>query len=154
MNKFSFAIFFLLLFNYSLNLDEESLYYIIINLFKGLSLSENSQCINVCEKNKNEIMKILADMINELNEGKSITNLILPYGLKLFALKDFIAKCQIVTILDIYNRIVTKDGIKEIGNGMYNNANEIFGLINQSKDEGIFFIIGKMLSIVLNIYIN
>ena len=154
MNYFSFGICFLLLFNFSLNLDAELLYDIIIKLFKGLSVSENSQCIIICERKKDEIMKILTDIINELDDGKSITNLILPYGMKLFAIKDLMTKCQILAIFDIYNRIITKDGIKEVGNEVYNNANEIYKYIEQSKEKGIYNIIGKILSLVFNIYIN
>ena len=154
MNYFSFGICFLLLFNFSLNLDAELLYDIIIKLFKGLSVSENSQCIIICERKKDEIMKILTDIINELDDGKSITNLILPYGMKLFAIKDLMTKCQILSIFDIYNRIITKDGIKEVGNEVYNNANEIYKYIEQSKEKGIYYIIGKILSLVFNIYIN
>ena len=154
MNRFYFAICFLLLFNCSLNLNAETLYDIIINIFKGLAISENSQCIDICESNKEEIMKLLTDMINEFKKGKPFTSLVLPYGMKLFAIKDLMTKCQILTILDIYNRLITKEGIKGIGNGVYNNADEIYGYIKQSKEKGIFLTIGKLLSVVLNVYVN
>ena len=87
-------------------------------------------------------MELLTYMISEFKKGI------------LFAIKDLMTKCQILTILDIYNRLITKEGIKGIGNGVYNNADEIYGYIKQSKEKGIFLTIGKLLSVVLNVYVN
>ena len=78
--------------------------------------------------------------------------------MKFFGISDLISKCQVLTLLDIYNRVSTKDGIKEFGNTIYNNAETIYKLTNDlknNKDSGDKLVaLGKIISIIFNFYVN
>ena len=136
----------------------DSIYDYAYNILKGLSITENGQCVKIYYDNKVEIIQILNELLQGLNEGKDITNLIFPIGMKFFGISDLISKCQVLTLLDIYNRVSTKDGIKEFGNTIYNNAETIYKLTNDlknNKDSGDKLVaLGKIISIIFNFYVN
>ena len=139
MNKIALLIIFCLIFKISHTQNSslfsaDSIYDYIYNLLRGLSINENGQCVKIYYDNKVEIIQILNELLQGLNEGKDITNLIFPIGMKFFGISDLITKCQVLTLLDIYNRVSTKDGIKEFGNTIYNNAEAVYKLTNDLKN--------------------
>ena len=163
MNKIALLIFFCVIFkishcqSFSL-FSADSIYDFVFNFLKGLSITENGQCIKVYSNNKEEIIQILNELLQGLEEGYDITNLIFPIGMEFFGISGLISKCQVLTLLDIYNRISTKDGIKEIGSTIYNNAETIYNLTNDLKkynDLGDkLVVLGKILSIIFNFFVN
>ena len=163
MNKLSLLFYFILIFNYSYSinlptLNAETIYEYLIGIVKGLSISEDYQCEGVFLKNKEAILKILKDFIQEVKGGKDFRNLIIPYGIKAFMIPDLISKCQMLPILDLYNKISTKEGFKDIGSCLYYNSDKIEELIgklrNEKEKEKKLENIGKLLSIVLNFYVK
>lgn len=156
-------IFYFLLFNFSLSqtfpkIDEETIYNYILYAFKGLSISNESQCLNTYLHYKNEIINIIKEMIQELNNGKDIRNLVFPFGMKFFGTGDIISQCQLLLFLDIYNRISSKDGIKGLGYTIYNNAETLSLLGNEIKEvEGFdnkFKLLGRIIKVIFDIYVK
>ena len=163
MNKFSFLLCFILIFNisYSLKLptlDENTIYEYLVGIMKGLAISDEYQCEGLLLQNKEFLLKLVKEFISEIKEGKDFRTLIVPYGLKTFSIPDLISKCQLIPFLDLMNKLTTKEGIKAIGSSLYYNAQTIHEIIKNLKDEknkdSKLELIGKLLSVILNLNVK
>ena len=163
MNK---IFFFLILFIINLNyfkcnnitvINEESIYNYFLNLLKGLSISEERECVKNYLENKEDILILMKDFYKEFKKGKGVLNIVIPYTMKLLGIGDLVSKCNVLTILDQYNKITSNDGIKEIGYSIYINADYIYQLSLKLRNikgfENKLIFLGKILSIILNIYV-
>ena len=162
-NKCILLFFFLLIFNFSLsqdilNYDEKKLFNLLLNIIRGLTDSDENICVNTVLKNEEDITIILRDFRRDLQNGKSFTNLVIPYGLKILGITELISNCKILSLLNIYNQVTTKEGIKDIGFSIYNNPENILKVIYKIKtakglDNKIKYV-GRLFSIIFTFSVS
>ena len=84
MNKFALVFCLILIMNFSqedeINLDYESIYDLLINVFKGLSETDKVLCANNFVINKPEVLKTIRNLIEELKSGKSFLSVMRDYA--------------------------------------------------------------------------
>ena len=162
MKKFLFFILFIYLTYSNCNdlaiINEKSIYNYILYLLKGFAISEKSECIKNYLENKEDILILMKEFYKEIKNDRGLFNVIIPYTMKLLGIGEIVSKCNVLAILDIYNKITSNDGIKEIGYSIYINADYIHKLTlkikySQGYETKLIFL-GKILSIILNIYVN
>ena len=161
MNKITFLICFCLIFKFSHTIDikPETAYNYGYNLIKGLATDENnSKCLSIYDENQDKITEYLKEIIQGLNEGKTMKDLMMSVGLKIVLIDGLGDECRLFYLLEIYNKISTNEGIKEVGTNISNNAEEIYNWINNLqnyKNTGDkFYVLGKIASYIFNFYVN
>ena len=154
MNKLGLLLCFLLIANIS---AEESdmvgkIYDIVTNLLKGMS--DEGKCAKVFSTKKDQILPIVTELIGEVKNGKSLSELAFSYGLRLLGIEDMATDCKAFALLELFSKITSKEGIKSIGTNISEKADEIYDLATQLKAakglEAKVEIAGKILAIVFN----
>ena len=156
MNKLGLFLCFLLIVNISA--EEESdmvgkVYDIIINLLKGMS--EEGKCSKIFERKKTDILPIVKELVNKLKDGKSsLSEAVVEQGFKLLAIEDLAVDCKAFSLFELFSKVTSKDGIKDIGLAIQQHADKIHQYVSQIKStKGILEkieIAGKMFALILN----
>ena len=156
MNKLGLFLCFLLIVNISA--DEENdmvgkVYDIITNLLKGMS--EQGKCSKIFENKKNDILPIVRELVNKLKDGKSsLSEAVVEQGFKLLAIEDVAVDCKAFSLFELFSKITSKDGIKDIGISIQQHADKIHQYVSQIKTtQGIsnkIEIAGKMFALIFN----
>ena len=162
MKKFSILLCFILLLNFSKSLDEEVfdlVYNLTSKIFKGMTKTKSHLCSDTMIKNKEKISTILKDIIKSSEDDLGFFDFLdnIVNYIKLNNVEN-INKCKLSEILELSSQIPTLTGIKNIGKSVENNNNNIFELIKKivkcnDSDERLA-LLGKILSIILNFYVE
>ena len=158
MNKLGLLLCFLLIVNTSAEEKKdmaENIYDIIIKLLKGMAEEEGKgRCSKIFEDKKNEILPIVKELINEVKNGKSLSELVVSYGFRLLAVEDVAVECKAFALLELFSKVTSKDGIKDIGISIQKNANTIHQYLTEMKSEKVLLNkvqkAGKIFALVLN----
>lgn len=162
MNKFALVFCLILIVNFSqeveINVNFENVYNYLINILKGLSSTNENKCANVLISNKSRVLSIVQSLIDELKSGKKFGSLITSYSTKLLSIKNLGNDCRIFHLIPVFNKMLSLEGIKGIGDRILKNAKTLYDYIEKLKtvkglaDKLVY--VGKCLKIILNIYVN
>ena len=155
MNKLGLLLCFLLIVNISAEEESDMVgraYDIIINLLKGMS--EEGKCSRIFEKKKSDILPIVKELVEKVKTGKSLSEVVVEQGFKLLAIEDLAVDCKAFSLFELFSKITSKDGIKDIGLSIQQHADKIHQYVSQIKTtQGIsnkIEIAGKMFALIFN----
>ena len=155
MNKLGLFLCFLLIVNISAEEEKDmvgKVYDVITNLLKGMS--EEGKCSRIFEKKKSDILPIVKELVEEVKKGKSLSEVVISYGFRLLAIEDLAVDCKAFSLFELFSKITSKDGIKDIGISIQQHADKIHQYVSQIKStKGILEkieIAGKMFALILN----
>ena len=162
MNKFALVFCLILIMNFSqedeINLDYESIYDLLINVFKGLSATDENLCANYFVINKPKVLEIIRSLIEELKSGKSFFSVIRGYAYKFLNIGNILNDCRIMHLISSFKKLLSLEGIKAMGGRISKNAETLydyFEIIKSAKglDNKLVYV-GKCLKIILDIYVH
>ena len=156
MNKLGLLLCFLLIVNISAEEGENvgKFYDIIVNILKGMSENEEGKCANIFKNKRGEILPLIKDLASEFKNGKSLPELVSSYGFRLLAIEDLAVECKAFSLFEIFTKVTSKEGIKDIGISIQKNADQIYKFttdLKSTKDNvERLAIIGKIFALVLD----
>ena len=136
MNKFALLLCLLLIANISAEEKDmvERIYNIVINILKGMAEKKPEQsCARIFETKKSEIFPIFKELVNEVKSGKSLSGVLSSYGLRLLAVEDLAVNCKAFALFELFSKMTSKEGLKDIGASIEKNAGEISNYFSQMK---------------------
>ena len=141
MNKLGLLLCVILIANISTENKDmvEKTYEILINILNGMSNDgKNGKCAQIFKDKKNEIFPIFKDLVNEFKDGKSLSEMVPSYGLKLLAIEDIAVSCKAFSLFELFSKITSKEGIKDIGVAIEKNADYIYKIVSSIKSNKVF----------------
>ena len=155
MNKLGLLLCFLLIVNISAEEEKDMVgrvYDIITNLLKGMS--EEGRCSKIFEKKKSDILPIVKELVEKVKTGKSLSEVVVEQGFKLLAIEDLAVDCKAFSLFELFSKITSKDGIKDIGMTIQTHADKIHQYVSQIKATKEILnkieIAGKMFALIFN----
>ena len=157
-------IFVLLFLIISINISEEGLindvdkfYQDLKQILKGMSKQDNLyECGELFEKNEVILLGIMKDIFGNNTESKNLD--IISIISKLLQIEGLASKCNIFQLVEIYLKVNTVEGFKDIGKAVSANAkaiSESFTKMETSKSENETNIqLGKIISNALNYFVK
>ena len=159
MNKFALLLCFLLIANISAEEKDmvERIYNIVINILKGMSEKGDNSCANIFVNKKGEIFPIFKELVNEVKSGKSLSEVVSSYGLRLLAVEDLAVNCKAFALFELFTKMTSKEGIKDIGASIQSHAGDISNYFSQMKAtkeiEKKVIIAGKIFAKIFNLQV-
>ena len=159
MNKFAILLCFLLIFNCTHAAEKFEEYYdYVFNVLKGMSREGEGLCAKVFEENKEKILDILTRLFKEIKDGKSVTSIILGYGLELASVDGFLTNCNAIDLFQSVQKFMSISGIRAIGETVRDNSESIYNIIDKIKHtKGInskLENLGEFVSTLLQVNVN
>ena len=154
MNKLGLLLCFLFIVNISAEEEKDmvgKVYDIIINLLEGMS--KEKRCSRIFQTKKDQIFPIIKEAVNDFKNGQSFSELVVSYGFRLLAVEDLAVECKAFTLFELFSKVTSKDGIKDIGVTIQERANDIYKLVSLLKTtkgiENKVKIAGEIFAIIL-----
>ena len=161
MNKFALVFCLLLIMDFSqeqISINIESLYDLLINVFKGMSATDECRCANIFVENKTKMVKVINTIIEDIKAGQDFSSCLAILSFELISIDNFLNDCRLISIMPVINTLFCEDGIKLLGNRIANNSKTIFNLINEMKSvielPDKLKILGQILRIILDFYVQ
>ena len=155
MNKLGLLLCFLLIVNISAEEENDlsgKIYDLIIYLLRGMS--EEGKCSKIFEKKKNEIFPIVKELVDKVKSGGSLSQVVLECGFKLLAIEDVAVDCKAFSLFELFSKVTSKEGIKDIGMAIQQHADKIHQYVSQIKSTKEMLnkieIAGKMFALIFN----
>ena len=163
MNKF---ILILLLATSCLNIKirevpEDDIYAAVVALFKGLAETEEAACAGVLVKQKEPILKIVHEAIDEIDAGVDTSTAIQNAVIKLMGVDGLVSECNVLAMPAIITKVTSKEGLVDIFQALIDNIDEVYSYgedIKAAFDEKDYNAaaeaFGHILSIALDFTVN
>ena len=154
MNKLGLFLCFLLAISYTQSevidgLDINELYDKFTIIAKGMAETTEYKCANSLINNKAKILPEVENIMKSLNNEQELMSKLIGAGLKLFMIDGFATDCNLQSIMEIAPKITKAEGIRNMGNNMINNADELETIFkeftNASDLDGKLIVIGKII---------
>ena len=164
MNKLGLLLLLFISSASSLNLKglpADLLYQVFVSVFKGMAKTEEAKCSGVLINEKERIMEIINEAIDDYNKSKDLNAAIQVAIIKLVDSDDLVNECNVLGLTPVIGRIATKDGIVDIFQNIIDNMSDIYSYGEQIKkafDEKDYNSMaesfGHILSLALNFNVN
>ena len=163
MNKIAIFLCFILFFNLSnsFELDDETLdkaYDLLVEVLKGMCLNDKKECATAFAKNKDQLIVIIKNIIEEVKKGVDINSIVTKYSIPFLVIDNIGTKCNIIYILRIITNFQSADGIRDIGETIKNNADELYKyiqvILTGETTEVKLYAVGQILALLFNYYVN
>ena len=163
MNKF---ILILLLATSCLNIKirevpEDDIYAAVVALFKGLAETEEAACAAVLVNQKQPILKIVHEAIDEIDAGVDTSTAIQNAVIKLMGVDGLVSECNVLAMPAIITEVTSKDGLVDIFQTLIDNIDDVYSYGEQMKAaledkdyNGAAEAAGHILSIALDFTVN
>ena len=163
MNKF---ILILLLATSCLNIKirevpEDDIYAAVVALFKGLAETEEAACAGVLVKQKEPILKIVHEAIDEIQAGVDTSTAIQNAVIKLMGVDGLVSECNVLAMPAIITKVTSKEGLVDIFQALIDNIDEVYSYgedIKAAFDEKDYNAaaeaFGHILSIAIDFQVN
>ena len=136
----------------------DKVYDLLIEVFKGMCQNDKKECATAFTKNKDQLILIIKEIIEEIKNGEEFASILMKYSVKLLMIDDIGTKCNIIYILRIITKFQSADGIRDIGETIKNNADELYKyiqvILTGETTEAKLYALGKILALIFNYYIN
>ena len=128
MNKF---ILVLLLATSCLNfklkeISEDEIYAAVVALFRGLAETDEYACAGVLVKQKEPILKIVHEAIDEIAAGEDTNTVIQNAVIKLMGVDGLVSECNVLAMPAIITKVTSKDGLVDIFQTLIDNIDEVY----------------------------
>ena len=163
MNKIAVFLCFILFFNFSnsFELNDETLdtvYDLLVEVLKGMCQNDKKECATAFAKNKDQLIVIIKEIMEEIKNGEEFGTILMKYSVKLLLIDDIGTKCNIIYILRVINKFQSADGIRDIGETIKNNADELYKyiqvILTGETTEAKLYAVGQILALLFNYYVN
>ena len=163
MNKIAIFLFFILFFNFSnsFELNDETLdkaYDLLVEILKGMCQNDKKECATAFAKNKDQLIVIIKNIIEEVKNGADLSSILTKYSIQLILIDDIGTKCNIIYILRVITKFQSADGIRDIGETIKNNADELYKyiqvILTGETTEVKLYAVGQILALLFNYYVN
>ena len=136
MNKF---ILVLLLATSCLNfklreIPEDDIYAAVVALFRGMAETDEATCSAVLEKQKEPILKIVHEAIDEIEAGADTSTVLQNAVIKLMGVDGLVSECNVLAMPAIITKVTSKDGLVDIFQAAIDNIDEIYDYGLKMKD--------------------
>ena len=136
----------------------DSIYDYLPDILTGVSSSVASKCSNDFRNKKSQILPLLKDVISDLIDGASITDIIRDYTLRAGAIWFLNDNCRLFALGILIANIDSENGIKKIGQAMEEHNENLYNLERDIKKEESLekrlYYIGKIIYNILNFYVK
>ena len=158
MNKFALLV---LLFAAVCTIDEDEIYSYVVSLFKGMAETDEAACAGVLVKQKDKILEIVHQAIDEINAGVDTSTALQNALIKLMGVDGLVSECNVLAMPAILTKVTSKDGLVDIFQTCIDNIDDIYAWGEKIK-EGIqnkdynaaAEALGHILSIALDFKVN
>ena len=123
MNKFALLV---LLFAAVCTIDEDEIYSYVVSLFKGMAETDEAACAGVLVKQKDKILEIVHQAIDEINAGVDTSTALQNALIKLMGVDGLVSECNVLAMPAIITKVTSKDGLVEIFQTCIDNIDEIY----------------------------
>ena len=158
MNKFGLI---LLLIASVCSITEDEIYEAVVRLVKGMAETEEAACSAVLVKQKEKILEIVHQAIDEINSGVDANTAIQNAVIKLMGVDGLVSECNVLAMPAIITKVTSKDGLVDIFQTCIDNIDEIYSYGEEIKaafDEKDYYTaaeaFGHILSIALDFQVN
>ena len=151
----------------SLNLSNESelsnafidyIYDYLPYIIKGISSSNATQCSAVLVNKKSDVLPLLKDVVSDLENGLNIIEMGLKYAARVLLIGGLRKNCKLFDLGILLDNIDSEDKIKDIGQAMQNNYENLYNLernIKNAKDlNEMLYYFGKIIYNIINFEFN
>jgi hypothetical protein len=158
MNKFGLI---LLLIASVCSITEDEIYEAVVRLVKGMAETEEAACSAVLVKQKEKILEIVHQAIDEINSGVDSSTAIQNALIKLMGVDGLVSECNVLAMPAIITKVTSKDGLVDIFQTCIDKIDEIYSYGEEIKaafDEKDYYsaaeAFGHILSIALDFQVN
>ena len=158
MNKFGLI---LLLIASVCSITEDEIYEAVVRLVKGMAETEEAACSDILVKQKEKILEIVHQAIDEINSGVDSSTAIQNALIKLMGVDGLVSECNVLAMPAIITKVTSKDGLVDIFQTCIDNIDEIYSYGEEIKaafDEKDYYTaaeaFGHILSIALDFQVN
>ena len=128
MNKF---ILVLLLATSCLNfklreIPEDDIYAAVVALFKGLAETDEFACAGVLVQQKEPILKIVNEAIDEISAGADASSVLQNAIIKLMGVDGLVSECNVLAMPAIITKVTSKDGLVDIFQTLIDNIDDVY----------------------------
>ena len=128
MNKFILVV---LLATSCLNIKirevpEDDIYAAVVALFKGLAETDEAACAGVLVKQKEPILKIVHEAIDEIQAGVDTSTAIQNAVIKLMGVDGLVSECNVLAMPAIITKVTSKEGLVDIFQALIDNIDEVY----------------------------
>ena len=127
------------------------------SFFKGMAKTEEAKCSNVMLNEKERIIKIINEAIDDYNNGKGLNVAIQVAVIKLVDSDELVDECNILAMEPVMGKITTKDGIVEIFQNIIDNMSDIYSYGEKLKaafDEKNYNSMAESLGHIISLALN
>ena len=163
MNKLGLLLLLLISSASSLKLREipvDLVFQLFSSFFKGMAKTEEAKCSNVMLNEKERIIKIINEAIDDYNSGKGLNVAVQVAVIKLVDSDELVDECNILAMEPVMGKIATKDGIVEVFQNIIDNMAEIYSYGEKLKPafdakdyNSIAEYLGHMIALALNFHV-
>ena len=140
------------------DIDIPALYDKVVYIAKGMCENTEYKCSNNLVKNKEALLKIINDAIEDYNKGTGLVELLAKYAIKLYLVKDFMTDCKVAEIGAKVVTLTTEKGLKDLGYNIIEYTTDIINHIGEFKNAADLndklVAAGKILKVLLGIAVK
>ena len=139
----------------------DDIYAAVVALFKGMAETDEATCSAVLVKQKEPILKIVYEAIDEIEAGADTSTVLQNAVIKLMGVDGLVSECNVLAMPAIITKVTSKDGLVDIFQALIDNIDEVYSFgedIKAAFDEKDYNAaaeaFGHILSIALDFQVN
>ena len=117
---------FLLLLASVCTITEDEIYSYVVSLFKGMAETEEATCSGVLVKQKDRILEIVHEAIDEINAGTDTSTALQNALIKLMGVDGLVSECNVLAMPAIITKVTSKEGLVDIFQTCIDNIDDIY----------------------------
>ena len=117
---------FLLLLASVCTITEDEIYSYVVSLFKGMAETEEATCSGVLVKQKDRILEIVHEAIDEINAGTDTSTALQNALIKLMGVDGLVSECNVLAMPAIITKVTSKEGLVDIFQSCIDNIDDIY----------------------------
>ena len=139
----------------------DDIYAAVVALFKGMAETDEATCSAVLVKQKEPILKIVYEAIDEIEAGADTSTVLQNAVIKLMGVDGLVSECNVLAMPAIITKVTSKEGLVDIFQALIDNIDEVYSYgedIKAAFDEKDYNAaaeaFGHILSIALDFQVN
>ena len=125
------------------------------NIFKGLGIALVTP---FTEDGAVDYKSLIRLVEYQLDNGADFFCILTKYSIQLILIDDIGTKCNIIYILRVITKFQSADGIRDLGETIKNNAEELYKyiqvILTGETTEVKLYAVGQILALLFNYYVN
>ena len=104
----------------------DDIYAAVVALFKGMAETDEATCSAVLVKQKEPILKIVYEAIDEIEAGADTSTVLQNAVIKLMGVDGLVSECNVLAMPAIITKVTSKDGLVDIFQALIDNIDEVY----------------------------